>query len=158
MLNRAYYFMLVASLFWSLNPVAGKMALEEIAAPQLAFSRVLVAAITLFVLSYFRVKSFRPREIGWRPFVLGLIEPGLTSLLFVTSLTLLSASNTVIVMALMPFSQSIMGRIVFKEEFQLSVWIGGVLAIFGIAVFLLEKILKVQKVFGEICYYLQYFV
>ena len=142
MLNRAYYFMLVASLFWSLNPVAGKMALEEIAAPQLAFSRVLVAAITLFVLSYFRVKSFRPREIGWRPFVLGLIEPGLTSLLFVTSLTLLSASNTVIVMALMPFSQSIMGRIVFKEEFQLSVWIGGVLSIIGIAVFFTGEDLK----------------
>lgn len=142
MLNRAYYFMLVASLFWSLNPVAGKMALEEIAAPQLAFSRVLVAAITLFVLSYFRVKSFRPREIGWRPFVLGLIEPGLTSLLFVTSLTLLSASNTVIVMALMPFSQSIMGRIVFKEEFQLSVWIGGVLAIIGITVFFTGEELK----------------
>ena len=141
--------MLVASLFWSLNPVAGKMALEEIAAPQLAFSRVLVAAITLFVLSYFRVKSFRPREIGWRPFVLGLIEPGLTSLLFVTSLTLLSASNTVIVMALMPFSQSIMGRIVFKEEFQLSVWIGGVLAIIGIAVFFTGEEKGTESLWGN---------
>jgi len=45
-------------------------------------------------------------------------------------------------MALMPFSQSIMGRIVFKEEFQLSVWIGGVLAIFGIAVFFTGEELK----------------
>jgi drug/metabolite transporter (DMT)-like permease len=45
-------------------------------------------------------------------------------------------------MALMPFSQSIMGRIVFKEEFQLSVWIGGVLAIIGIAVFFTGEELK----------------
>lgn len=151
MINHAYYFLLVASLFWSLNPIAGKFALEEIAAPQLAFSRVFMSALLLFVASYFRVKSYRLKEIGWRPFVLGLIDPGITSLLFVTSLTVLSASNTVIVMGLMPFSQSIMGRIVFQEDFQLSVWMGAILALIGIAVFFSgEELNGAESIWGNL--------
>lgn len=147
MLNRAYFIMLVASLLWSMNPVAGKIVLEEIAAPQLAFIRVFFAAIILFLVSYIRVKRFSPKQIGWRPFVLGLLDPGLTSLLFVTSLTVLSASNTLIIMALMPFSQSVLGRVVFKEDIQVSVWIGAVLAVLGISIFFSVEELKGAETF-----------
>jgi len=87
----------------------------------------------------FKGHRFRPNQIGWRPFVLGILDPGLTSLLFVTSLTVLSASNTVIIMALLPFSQTILGRMMLKEDFQSSVWLGGVLAIFGLAIFFIGE-------------------
>mgnify|MGYP006093139873 FL=1 len=139
MIVRAYTFILVACFLWSLNPVANKVALVDIAVPQLVFMRAVFAALILFSVALFTGHNFRPKQIGWRPFVLGILDPGLTSLLFVTSLTVLSASNTVLIMALMPFSQTILGRMVLKEDFQSSVWIGGVLAIFGLAIFFIGE-------------------
>ena len=139
MIVRAYTFILVACFLWSLNPVANKVALVDIAVPQLVFMRAVFAALILFTVALYTGHRFRPKQIGWRPFLLGILDPGLTSLLFVTSLTVLSASNTVLIMALMPFSQSILGRIVLKEDFQSSVWTGGVLAIFGLAIFFLGE-------------------
>jgi drug/metabolite transporter (DMT)-like permease len=129
----------VACFLWSLNPVANKVALVDIAVPQLVFMRAVFAALILFSVALFTGHNFRPKQIGWRPFVLGILDPGLTSLLFVTSLTVLSASNTVLIMALMPFSQTILGRMVLKEDFQSSVWLGGVLAIFGLAIFFIGE-------------------
>ncbi len=139
MILRAYTYMLMACFLWSLNPVANKIALVDIAVPQLVFMRAVFAALILLSVALYAGHSFRPKQIGWRPFVLGVIDPGLTSLIFVTSLTVLSASNTVLIMALMPFSQSILGRLLLKEDFQSSVWIGGVLAVFGLAIFFIGE-------------------
>ena len=135
MLIRAYTSIIAACLLWSMNPAANKLALEEIAVPQLVFMRAVFAAFILLLVSFFMGHRFRPKEIGWRPFLLGVLDPGLTSLLFVTSLTVLSASNTVLILALMPFSQSMLGRIVFKEELRSSVWLGGTLAFSGIVIY-----------------------
>ena len=135
MLIRAYTSIIAACLLWSLNPAANKLALEEIAVPQLVFMRAVFAAFILLLASFFMGHHFRPKEIGWRPFLLGVLDPGLTSLLFVTSLTVLSASNTVLIMALMPFSQSVLGRVVFKEELRSSVWLGSTLAFSGIVIY-----------------------
>ena len=135
MLIRAYISIIAACLLWSMNPAANKLALEEIAVPQLVFMRAVFAAFILLLVSFFMGHRFRPKEIGWRPFLLGVLDPGLTSLLFVTSLTVLSASNTVLILALMPFSQSVLGRVVFKEELRSSVWLGGTLAFSGIVIY-----------------------
>ena len=136
---RAYIFILVACFMWSLNPVANKVALVDIAVPQLVLMRAIISAIILLIISLLLGHHFNPKQIGWRPFVLGILDPGLTSLLFVTSLTVLSASNTVLVMALMPFSQPILGRLVLKEEFQSSVFAGALLAVFGLAIFFMGE-------------------
>ena len=135
MLIRAYISIIAACLLWSMNPAANKLALEEIAVPQLVFMRAVFAAFILLLVSFFMGHRFRPKEIGWRPFLLGVLDPGLTSLLFVTSLTVLSASNTVLILALMPFSQSMLGRVVFKEELRSSVLLGATLAFSGIVIY-----------------------
>ena len=150
MIVRAYTSILLACFLWSLNPVANKVALEDIAVPQLVFMRAVFAAIILLSLALYAGHRFSPKQIGWRPFVLGILDPGLTSLLFVTSLTVLSASNTVLIMALMPFSQSILGHMVFKEDFQSSVWIGGLIAVFGLAIFCIgEDFNGAESVWGN---------
>ena len=135
MLISAYSCMLLAILFWSLNPVANKIALEDIAVPPLVAMRAVFSSIILLIISYVIGYRYSPKKIGWKPFALGVLDPGLPSLLFVTALTVLSASNTVLILALMPFSQSILGRVVFKEDFQSSVWFGAVLAVFGLYIF-----------------------
>ena len=135
MFVRSYAFMFLAILFWSMNPVANKIALEEIAVPQLVSMRAVFSAIILLVFSFAIGYRYSPKKIGWKPFVLGFLDPGLTSLLFVYSLTVLSAANTILIIALLPFSQSILGRIVFKEKIQTSIWIGGIVAVYGLSKF-----------------------
>ena len=135
MFYRPYAYMFLAILFWSMNPVANKIALEEIAVPQLVSMRAVFSAIILLVFSFAIGYRYSPKKIGWKPFVLGFLDPGMTSLLFVYSLTVLSATNTILIIALLPFSQSILGRIVFKEKIQPSIWIGGIVAAYGLATF-----------------------
>ena len=135
MFVRSYAFMFLAILFWSMNPVANKIAIEEIAVPQLVSMRAVFSSIILLVFSFAIGYRYSPKKIGWKPFVLGFLDPGLTSLFFVYSLTVLSAANTILIIALLPFSQSILGRIVFKEKIQPSIWIGGIVAAYGLATF-----------------------
>ena len=130
-----YAYMFLAILFWSMNPVANKIALEEIAVPQLVSMRAVFSAIILLVFSFAIGYRYSPKKIGWKPFVLGFLDPGMTSLLFVYSLTVLSATNTILIIALLPFSQSILGRIFFKEKIQPSIWIGGIVAAYGLTTF-----------------------
>ncbi|MEC7888200.1 MAG: DMT family transporter [SAR324 cluster bacterium] len=151
MIVRAYIFLIIACIFWSFNPVANKIALDEIAVPQLVFMRTFLSAIIMLIVTLCMGHGFRLKQIGWRPFLLGVLDPGLTSLLFVTSLTLVSASNTVLVMALMPFSQPIIARLVLKEEVQPSIWFGAILVLFGFSIFFLgENIITKDSLLGNV--------
>ena len=151
MIVRAYIFLIMACILWSFNPVANKIALVEIAVPQLVFMRTFLSAIILLTVTFCMGYSFRLKQIGWRPFLLGVLDPGLTSLLFVTSLTLVSVSNTVLVIALMPFSQPILARLVLKEEVQSSVWFGAVFVLFGFSLFFLgEHIINNDSLLGNV--------
>ena len=151
MIVRAYIFLIIACIFWSFNPVANKIALDEIAVPQLVFMRTLLSAIIMLIVTLCMGHGFRLKQIGWRPFLLGVLDPGLTSLLFVTSLTLVSASNTVLVMALMPFSQPIIARLVLKEDIQPSIWFGAIIVLFGFSLFFLgENIITKDSLLGNV--------
>ena len=151
MIVRAYIFLIIACIFWSFNPVANKIALDEIAVPQLVFMRTFLSAIIMLIVTLCMGHGFRLKQIGWRPFLLGVLDPGLTSLFFVTSLTLVSASNTVLVMALMPFSQPIIARLVLKEEVQPSIWFGAIIVLFGFSLFFLgENIITKDSLLGNV--------
>jgi len=151
MIVRAYIFLIIACIFWSFNPVANKIALDEIAVPQLVFMRTFLSAIIMLIVTLCMGHGFRLKQIGWRPFLLGVLDPGLTSLFFVTSLTLVSASNTVLVMALMPFSQPILARLVLKEEIQPSIWFGAIIVLFGFSLFFLgENIITKDSLLGNV--------
>ena len=141
----------MACILWSFNPVANKIALVEIALPQLVFMRTFLSAIIMLTVTFCMGYSFRLKQIGWGPFLLGVLDPGLPSLLFVTSLTLVSVSNTVLVMALMPFSQPILARLVLKEEVQSSIWFGAVLVLFGLSLFFLgEQLINKDSILGNV--------
>ena len=87
MFVRSYTFMFLAILFWSMTPVANKIALEDIAVPQLVSMRAVFSTIILLVFSFTFGYRYSPKKTGWKPFLLGFLDPGLTSLLFNYSLT-----------------------------------------------------------------------
>jgi len=151
MLARAYFCLILSCILWALNPVANKYALLELAVPQLVFMRTFCTAFVMVAISLFLGYSFRIKQIGWKPIFLGIIDPGLTSLFFVTSLTMVSASNTVLIMALMPFSQPILARFVLKEKIHFSIYYGAIIALFGLTIFLSEEqIISEKGVIGNI--------
>ena len=91
MLARAYFCLILSCILWSLNPVANKYALMELAVPQLVFLRTMCTALVMFVITLSLGYSFKFKKIGWRPFFLGIIDPGLTSLFFVSLAVLILA-------------------------------------------------------------------
>ena len=151
MLARAYFCLILSCILWSLNPVANKYALLELAVPQLVFLRTICTALVMFVITLSLGYSFKFKKIGWRPFILGIIDPGLTSLFFVISLTMLSASNTLIIMALMPFSQPILASVFLKEKVQYSIFFGAIIALLGVVIFLSEEgIINEKGILGNL--------
>ena len=74
MLIRAYFCLILSCVLWSLNPVANKYALLELAVPQLVFLRTTFTAIVMLVIALLLGYSFRLKQIGWKPFILGIIE------------------------------------------------------------------------------------
>ena len=152
MLARAYFCLILSCILWSLNPVANKYALLELAVPQLVFMRTLCTAIVMVAISLFLGYSFRIKQIGWKPIFLGIIDPGLTSLFFLSSLTMVSASNSVLIMALMPFSQPILAHFVLKEKIQFSIYFGAIIALFGVAIFFQPLICT--HIYIRICIYI----
>ena len=150
MFFRPYSFIFLAIIFWSINPVASKIALEEIPVPQLVSMRAVFSTIILLVFSFMVGYRYSPKKTGWKPFLLGFLDPGLTSLLFNYSLTVLDATNTILIIALLPFSQSILGRILFKEKIQHSIWIGAIVAAYGLANFYTIEEFHIETACGEI--------
>ena len=71
MIVRAYIFLIMACILWSFNPVANKIALVEIAVPQLVFMRTFLSAIIMLTVTFCMGYSFRLKQIGWRPFLVG---------------------------------------------------------------------------------------
>jgi drug/metabolite transporter (DMT)-like permease len=54
-------------------------------------------------------------------------------------------------MALMPFSQPILARLVLKEEIQSSIWLGAILVLFGFSLFFLgEQIINKDSLLGNV--------
>ena len=75
MFYRPYTYMFLAILFWSINPVASKFALEEISAPQLVTMRAVFSTIILLVFSFIIGYRYSPKNSGWKPFCLGFLNP-----------------------------------------------------------------------------------
>jgi len=59
MIVRAYIFLILACIFWAFNPVANKIALVEIAVPQLVFMRTFLSAIIMLTVTFCMGYSFR---------------------------------------------------------------------------------------------------
>ena len=73
--------MFLAVFFWSLNPVAMKIALEHASPNLIATARVISAALLIWGLLLVWKIKFNWRELGFEPFLMGLIEPGINSIL-----------------------------------------------------------------------------
>jgi drug/metabolite transporter (DMT)-like permease len=137
--SQALLSMLLAVCFWSLNPVAMKMALMSSSIFVLAAFRVVAAALLLWGFVWLWSRQFRWKDLGVQPFLMGILEPGINSFLFLWAMTLVSVPNVILFSCMMPFAQSLLGYWVLKEPLEKPVWLGGVLGLLGMLIFLKEQ-------------------
>jgi DME family drug/metabolite transporter len=110
--------MLAAVCLWASATPASKFALAELTVAEFVEFRLLLAAAALWALvAATRVKA-SPRAVGWRPLVMGLLEPGLVTVLVALGLTSTSPVSASVFWSLTPLILPLLGRVVLGERIE----------------------------------------
>ena len=123
--------LLGAVFFWSSATPGSKFVLGEINVAEFVVVRLAMAAVALWLIVLVTRTSARLRLVGWRPLVMGLLEPGLVSLLMSVGLTLTSPVSGSVFWALTPLIVPILGRVVLGERIELVVMAAAAIAFCG---------------------------
>jgi drug/metabolite transporter (DMT)-like permease len=94
--------MLAAAFLWSSATPGSKFALSEIAVAEFVLIRLSLAAVALWLIVLATRSSARLRHAGWRPLVMGLLEPGLVVFLVSVGLTMTSPVSGSVFLGLTP--------------------------------------------------------
>ena len=122
--------MLLAALLWASSMIGVKLAVAELAIAEVVAGRFLFAAGLLWAIV---LVTRQPVRLGQakRPLLMGMLDPGLVSLLMVWALQHTSAVNASVFWALMPLVMPLAGRLVLKEAINPMVVVGALLAVAG---------------------------
>lgn len=126
--------MLAAVFLWSSATPASKFALEEIPAAEFVVLRLSLAAVALWLIVLAMRPDARLRAVGWRPLVMGLLEPGLVTFLVSLGLTMTSPVSASVFWGVTPLIMPLLGRVVLGEPIELVVLAAATVAFGGIAV------------------------
>ena len=110
--------MLGAVLLWSSATPASKLALLELPAGLFVVMRLSLAAVSLWAIVLVVRPDVRLRTVGWRPLVMGLLEPGLVTLLVSIGLALTSPVSGAVFWSLMPLLMPVLGRVTLGERIE----------------------------------------
>ena len=126
--------MLAAVFLWSSATPASKFVLEEMPAAEFVVLRLSLAAVALWLIVLAMRPDARLRVVGWRPLVMGLLEPGLVTFLVSLGLTMTSPVSASVFWGVTPLIMPLLGRIVLGEPIEPIVLGAAVVAFGGIAV------------------------
>jgi drug/metabolite transporter (DMT)-like permease len=105
--------------------------LTEIAAAEFVASRLLLAAIAIWCVVLLTRANAQLKRVGWRPLVMGLLEPGLVTFLVTVGLTMTSPVSGSVFWSLTPLIMPLLGRIVLGEQIEAVVMIAALIAFAG---------------------------
>jgi drug/metabolite transporter (DMT)-like permease len=123
--------MLAAVLLWSSATPGSKFVLLEIPPAEFVMLRLSLAAVALWLIVIATRPDVRLRSVGWRPFVMGFLEPGLVTFLVSLGLTMTSPVSGSVFWGLMPLLMPLLARIVLGEPIELVVLAAAVIAFSG---------------------------
>jgi drug/metabolite transporter (DMT)-like permease len=126
--------MLAAVFLWSSATPASKYVLEEMPAAEFVVLRLSLAAVALWLVVLAMRPDARLRVVGWRPLVMGLLEPGLVTFLVSLGLTMTSPVSASVFWGVTPLIMPLLGRIVLGEPIEPIVVGAAAVAFGGIAV------------------------
>ena len=129
--------LVLASALWASTMIANKAIVGELAVSELTTVRFAIGAITMWSLAMLAGQARNLREIGWRPVLLGLLDPGIAGIFMVWGLSKSSAVSGTVLLSTQPILMPLLGWLVLKESIRGSVVAGAVVA-FGGAVLLIH--------------------
>ncbi|MDP7603181.1 MAG: DMT family transporter [Alphaproteobacteria bacterium] len=128
--------MILATAFWASSWVANKSVLSFIGPAETVTARFTLAALVLWVLVMLSGDLRAMRRVGFRPLLMGLLEPGLAGLLITWGLTMTSALSATVFLSLMPVLMPLLGRLVLGEAVRPVIYLAAAIAFVGTALLL----------------------
>jgi len=110
-----------------------------IAVAQITGFRFLIGAGVMLLLALAARHARDFRSVGWRPFVMGLLEPRAASLFLVWSVVNTSAVSASVILSTIPILMPLLGWIVLREPLRAAVLIGAVITIAGTLLLVQEQ-------------------
>ena len=123
--------MLAAVLMWSSATPGSKFVLMEMAVSEFVVLRLSLAAIALWLIVLATRANVGLRTVGWRPLVMGLLEPGLVTFLVSLGLTMTSPVSGSVFWGLTPLIVPLLGRVVLGERIEAVVLVAAIIAFGG---------------------------
>lgn len=123
--------MLLATVLWSSALVGNKALVQSLAITEVALTRFGLAACLLWAIVLLTRQWTHLRAAGWRPMVMGLMEPGLVGLLFIWGQSYTSAVHATVFWSLMPLLMPLLGRLFLKEPIRPVVVVAAIIAFGG---------------------------
>ncbi|MCW5753062.1 MAG: EamA family transporter, partial [Alphaproteobacteria bacterium] len=128
--------MLLATLFWSSTLIGNKILVDHLAISEVVLTRFGLAALLLWLLVALSGEMPHLRRAGPRPVLMGLLEPGLTSVLFIWGQSYTSAAHATVFWALMPVMMPVLGRVVLGETLRPVLMVAAFIALGGTLILL----------------------
>jgi drug/metabolite transporter (DMT)-like permease len=123
--------MLAAVCLWSSATPGSKFVLLEIPPAEFVMLRLSLAAVALWLIVIATRPDVRLRRVGWRPLVMGFLEPGLVTFLVSLGLTMTSPISGSVFWGLMPLLMPLLARVVLGEPIEMVVLAAAVIAFSG---------------------------
>jgi drug/metabolite transporter (DMT)-like permease len=123
--------MLAAVFLWSSATPGTKCALSEIALADFVILRLSLAAAALWLIVLVTRTRASLLRAGWRPLIMGLLEPGLVTFLVSLGLTMTSPVSGSVFWGLTPLIMPVLARVVLGERIEFVVVVAAAIAFGG---------------------------
>lgn len=149
-MNLAVLAMLAAVSCFSVSTVGSKYLLSFLSFAQISALRFAIAALLMWGVVLWRNGGRIPRFNPVRPLLLGLMEPGTVSLLFVLGLTQTSATHGAVLWGLMPILAPWFARFLLGERLTWVNYVSSALAVSGAAMLLVLDDGRTSSLYGDL--------
>ncbi|MSP52414.1 MAG: DMT family transporter [Alphaproteobacteria bacterium] len=125
----AHLAMITAAIFWSSASVVSKATFATVPFIELVFIRFALGATTQWVVAFTTGRARIRPTIALRAIAIGVLEPGIITLIAYWGLTLTTAVHVVVIFALMPIVTVVFARLLISEPLRVPVVVGSLIAL-----------------------------
>ena len=129
--NIGYFAMLMAVIGFGSGPPFVTLALQEFFIIDLLAVRFLIAFVLMLLFCILMRVDISIKQVGLKPFLMGLLNPFLVTLSFHVGLLLTSPINGVAIISTLPLIQPFVAKIFLKEKIEVKVIIGVLITLVG---------------------------
>ena len=144
--NSGYFAMLLAVIGFGAGPPFVTLALKEFYIIDLLAVRFFIAFLLMVIFCLIMRVDISIKQVGLKPFLMGLLNPFLVTLSFHVGLLLTSPVNGVAIISTLPLMQPFVARIFLKEQIEIKVIIGSFITVINAPIITLISICSFKNI------------